>query len=188
MAPILQIKRKEPPFRRCELPPNKFGWLPLSEKSRKSSGWATGCPPCVFEMPLSPFLGDIPQDPVGILPLVGAFMTTTGMLPARYSALVPVLCQRASQTSRHSANGFLKVAKKLWWSNAIHAPVKTGWSSRMSFMRDFLLPTWRNEFYSTIRLNLVHGPQFASYAKMCLDEDPVCMYFHTRQRIFRGIT
>jgi ABC-type multidrug transport system permease subunit len=32
---------------------------------------------------------------------------------------------------------------------------------------------------------LVHGPQFASYAKMYFeDEDPVCMYFHARQGIF----
>jgi len=35
-------------------------------------------------------------------------------------------------------------------------------------------------------MNLVHALQFASYAKMYLDDDPVCMYFHRRQRIFEA--
>ena len=49
------------------------------------------------------------------------------MLPACYSALVPVLGHRAAQPSGHSTDGLPEVAKKLCeGSRTIHPPVETG--------------------------------------------------------------
>jgi hypothetical protein len=59
----------------------------------------------------------------------------------------------------------------LWAGISLSRPSSSALVSEMKSILSYLSKV------STIRLNLVHWPQSASYAEMYLDEDPVCMYF-----------